>query len=90
MHIGGTGVGKVTLYPREDNIYLVENTLGVGYGWLASDEAFLSLKTLLKTTKLEFLVTDITDLSTQSCDIIFDSNISGWTRGYRLEGTTIR
>ena len=82
-------MGKVTLYPKAITHGLWANTLGLDYGWLASDESFLSMKDWLKSNKIKFLVTCLTDLITADKDIIFDSNIRSWKRCGEHNGSSI-
>jgi len=79
MHLGGTEVGRVELYPRGDGRYMDSNSLALGDGWLTSDETFLAMKSWLKSTNIKFLATNITELPSEAQDIVFSSNIGSWT-----------
>lgn len=80
MNVGGAKVGELVLGVREDNVYTNQNTLGVGYGWLSSDQSFLAVKNLLQSSKINFLHSDIVDIKCSTNDIILSSNIARWTR----------
>ena len=80
MNVGGDRVGELLLKSRKDNSYIYQNTLGVGDGWLSSDESFVRMKKFLNSTKLNFLTADINSIECHPCDTVIASNISQFKR----------